>query len=238
MTRKQIEQGIINAFADVVSAENVLLIAKKFSGGDHFGEFEFYKNGVRYVLCIIFIKPNFLKVVCYLRVYHPEITALYNIVEKDDTDDFPIIWININSFMLTENRSGIYNSSDKVEFYIDNVPSALLEKDLVHFATNILYNTVYRFVNQHIMPLTDSLEKIDYLFNDLPYLNNQSFKPNWTVYSTFLPEQVLTGTLLALHQNRADKKVLLDKYLKYNSKFEEGSKHSVDIMRKIIDFYK
>jgi hypothetical protein len=78
--------------------------------------------------------------------------------------------------MFQENRSGIYNSPDEVDFYVDKQP-VLSDSDLNRFAYDILYNTVYRFVQDTIVTLTDSLDKIDYLYNDLPYLNNPGIKP-------------------------------------------------------------
>ena len=236
MTRKEIEEGIIMSFYEMIENDGVKLIAKKFTG-DHYADFEFFINELRYKLSIVFIKPNFIKAVCYLTVSSQATTKLYNIINSSNlTDDFVLVNININSYLIPEHRSGIYETPDKVDFYIDEVPINN-EEDLTIIAKEIFFNKVYQVILKDIVPKTNSLEKIDYLFNSLPFVNNKDSKPNWIIYSTFLPEQVLTGTILAIELDRIDKKEIFEKYLKYASKFEDGQKESIDLMRKAIKMY-
>jgi hypothetical protein len=236
MTRKELEQGIIMSFAEMINDDGVKLIEKKFTG-DHYANFEFFINEMQYKLSIVFIKPNFIKAVCYLSISSQKITGLFNtIINNSSANAFILSRININSYLVAEHSLGIYKTTDEVDFYIDKEPINNQE-DLISIAKDIFFNKVYSVILKDIVPKTDSLEKIDYLFNNLPYVNNEEDKPNWIVYSTFLPEQVLTGTLLAIQLNRIDKKEIFEKYLNYASKFENGKKESIDLMRKAIKMY-
>jgi hypothetical protein len=236
MTRKEIEEGTVMSFAEMINDDGVKLIEKKFSG-DHYADFEFFVNELRYKLSIVFIKPHFIKPIFYLKISSKNITDLINTIIKDNpTKEYFPVSININSYLVPQNRSGIYQTSDKIDFYLDEEPIES-KADLERITKDIFYDTIYKTIKNEIIPKADSLEKIDYLFNDLPFNGNIDGKPKINTYTTYLINQVLTGTLLAIEVDRKDRKEIFEKYLKYASKFEDGQKESIDLMRKAIKMY-
>src|SRR5690606_4033863 len=92
------------------------------------------------------------------------------------------------------------------------------------------------FVKEVIVPKTNSLVKMDYLLNDLPFVNVKNREFNWSMYASYIPDQVLKGTLLAIYHVRPDKQALFDSYLAYASKSKVAERFNT--MRKAIEQYK
>lgn len=237
MTRKELEQGIVMSFAEMIKNDDVKLIEKKFSG-DHYADFEFFVNELCYKLSIVFIKPNFIKPIFYLKISSKDITDLINtIIDENKTKEYFPVSININSYLVPQHSSGIYQTPDKVDFYLDKLPIKSMD-DLEEITNDIFYKTIYKTIKDEIIPKTNSLEKIDYLFNDLPFKGSVDGNPKINIYTTYLINQVLDGVLLAIHLNRKDKNELFEKYLNYASKFDDGKYLQIDLMRKAIKMYK
>ena len=235
MTRIEIEKNIVDFLEKNINDPNVKLIGKKFSG-DHYAEFEFYKNDLRYQFSIVFIKPNFLKAICCLNISSKIITDILRTVNPNASYEFILCNINLNSFLVPIHQNGIYQTPDRIDFYIDEKPLNSID-DINNLTRNLFLNTVYDTIKNEIVPKTDSLEKLDFLFNFLPYQGNDDDKPNMTLYSSYLINQVLAGTLLAIATDRANKDELFKKYLRYSSKFQDGEHVSIDLMRKAIKRY-
>ena len=108
------------------------------------------------------------------------------------------------------------------------------EFDLEIIAKETIYDKMFKVIKENLVPRTNSLTKLDYLFNELPYLNNNEDKPSSTVFASLLINQVLTATLLAAVNDNKNKESIYEKYLSYASKFAEGDYSSIDVMRGII----
>ncbi len=237
MTRKQIEQGVIEHFAKMTAADNVILTDQKYKGSDHYAEFEFKSDSLKYCITVSFAKPNYIKANIYFEVSHEGITNLYQQFSTHPDDEaFSIVQMNINSYLVDENRGGIYNSSDEIDLYIDEEPVDD-DTDFERVASDI-YNRFYSIIKNEIVPAVNSIEKLNDIFNILPYKGNNQDKPEWLIYTTFLPRQVLTGTLLAIYSDTENKTELFRKYLNYASQFEEGQKSNIDCMRNAIQSQK
>ncbi|GGD08072.1 hypothetical protein [Hyunsoonleella pacifica] len=235
MTRKEIEEKIINGFTDRIDLHGWSLLEKKFRG-DHYADYGKRINGLDYRLSINFMKPSYLEYYNYVKIVSPEITNLYKTINTNFIGDcFEISSIQLNSIMHLSNINGIYKSTERAKHKIDDKP--ILNDLDINSLVQELYVRQYSFVANTIEERTNSLNKLNYLFNELPYENNDSTKPKMTSYSTFLVRQVLVGTLLAIHLDIEEKKILFNKYLDYSSKFSSGQNEDIDYMRIAIEKY-
>ncbi len=235
MSRKEIEEKIIIGFTEKISNDGWTLIEKKFRG-DHYADYGKSVNKLDYRLSINFIKPSYLEYDNYVKIVSSEITDLYKCINKEFKGNcFEICSVRLNSIMHTKNANGIYNTSDTVRNKIDDKPilSDLDIEDLVEE----LYVNQYGLVENTIVEKTNTLEKLNYIFNILPYENNNSSKPNTTSYTTFVVRQVLVGSLLAVHFDMPEKQKILNRYLDYASKFRVGQNEDIDHMRSLINEY-
>lgn len=235
MNRKEIEEKIIIGFTEKISNNGWTLIEKKFRG-DHYADYGKSVNKLDYRLSINFMKPSYLEYDNYVKIVSSEITDLYKSINKKFKGDcFEICSVRLNSIMHTKNVNGIYNTSDTVRNKIDDKP-VLNDLDIENLVED-LYVNQYGLVKNTIVEKTNSLEKLNYIFNILPYENNNSSKPNTTTYTTFLVRQVLVGSLLAVHFDIPEKQKILDRYLDYASKFSIGQNEDIDHMRSLINEY-
>jgi len=235
MNRKEIEEKIIIGFTEKISNNGWTLIEKKFRG-DHYADYGKSVNKLDYRLSINFMKPSYLEYDNYVKIVSSEITDLYKSINKEFKGDcFEICSVRLNSIMHTKNANGIYNTSDTVRNKIDDKP-VLNDLDIENLVED-LYVNQYGLVKNTIVEKTNSLEKLNYIFNILPYENNNSSKPNTTTYTTFLVRQVLVGSLLAVHFDIPEKQKILDRYLDYASKFSIGQNEDIDHMRSLINEY-
>lgn len=232
MTRLQIEKGIINCFEKLIKNEDINTISK-YDAKKHSAEYGFSSNGFDYKFVLLFYKSNYIKLQCLFNVSSNIITDYYNNYTSEKKEKYNIVTGTINSYAHPENENGLYNTLSKLDFYIDKEP-VNSEFDLEIIAKETIYDKIFKVIKENLVPRTNSLTKLDYLFNELPYLNNNEDKPSSTVFASLLINQVLTATLLAAVNDNKNKESIYEKYLSYASKFAKGDYPPIDVMRGII----
>lgn len=230
MTRKEIEEYIVNGLSKYLEQNNFKLKNKSFKR-EHYARYDFRKDEVLYKWSISFLKYGNINV--SLLVYYDSISERYNQLSHELNGGSNFVFaFRMNAYLHPQNADGYFNTSDSLEFpYKEDVSEG---KNLVNVIDSI-YQTYFVNCVPKIISQTDSLEKANELINKIPFDLDEEGDPKMLVYSTSLVVQMLNGILIAQECKNPNYNLLKNIYLECCDRIDNRTNIPIALIREAIE---
>ena len=232
MTRKEIEEYIVNGLTDKLAKHDFVLSEVSYKG-ERYAEYEYKKGEAIYKWTIIFKKYGGISV--SLLIYYVPISKLYKQLSKVINDGNNFVFSDrMNTYLHPKNADGYHNTSD----YLDSLyRKEISEGKNLNDVVGYIYLTYFVDGVPKLIAQTDTLEKANDIINDIPIKYKENGKPKMLIISTSFVDQILNGILTAQAINSPKYEEIRNEYLKYAEKFEPGRIVEIDLMREAIEKY-